>query len=70
MSPLGPKVTSVGLSNRFSASPAVRRLPKTIFTRQFGFLAGVLIANDDDMPQWNPCDEFADERQTALQALK
>lgn len=37
---------------------------------EFGFLAGTLIANDDDMPSWNAGDEFEDERQRALEALE
>lgn len=37
---------------------------------EFGFLAGMLIANQDRMPQWNPGDEFAAARQQALEALQ
>ena len=29
-------------------------------------VAGVLIANDDDLPQWNPGDEFEAARLEAL----
>ncbi len=36
---------------------------------EFGFLAGMLIANDDHMPQWQPGDEFADARAAALKAV-
>jgi Zn-dependent M28 family amino/carboxypeptidase len=36
---------------------------------EFGFLAGVLIANQDHLPRWHPGDEFEDERQQALEAL-
>ena len=36
---------------------------------EFGFLAGVLIANQDDMPRWNPGDEFEAARQQAIEAL-
>jgi Zn-dependent M28 family amino/carboxypeptidase len=35
---------------------------------QFGFLAGLIIANADAMPTWNPGDEFEAARQTALAA--
>lgn len=36
---------------------------------EFGFLASVLIANQDDLPQWHAGDEFEDERKAALAAL-
>lgn len=36
---------------------------------RFGFLATVLIANQEQMPRWNPGDEFEDERRAALEAL-
>jgi Zn-dependent M28 family amino/carboxypeptidase len=35
---------------------------------QFGFLAGLTIANADAMPTWNPGDEFEAARQAALAA--
>ena len=37
---------------------------------EFGFLAGVLIANQDEMPQWNEGDEFAAAREEALEAVR
>ena len=36
---------------------------------QFGFHAGLLIANDDRLPQWNAGNEFEAARRTALEAL-
>jgi Zn-dependent M28 family amino/carboxypeptidase len=35
---------------------------------QFGFLAGLMIANADAMPTWNPGDEFEAARKAALAA--
>jgi hypothetical protein len=35
---------------------------------RFGFLAGLLIANDDALPAWRPGDEFEAARLEALQA--
>jgi Zn-dependent M28 family amino/carboxypeptidase len=35
---------------------------------QFGFLAGLIVANADAMPTWNPGDEFEAARQKALAA--
>ncbi len=37
---------------------------------EFGFLAGMIIANRDEMPRWSPGDEFEAERLRALQALE
>jgi len=37
---------------------------------EFGFLAGVLIANQDEMPQWNEGDEFEAARKRALEAVE
>jgi Zn-dependent M28 family amino/carboxypeptidase len=37
---------------------------------QFGFLAGLLIANGDAMPAWRPGDEFESARLRALEALR
>ncbi|HEX7038226.1 MAG TPA: M28 family metallopeptidase [Pseudomonadales bacterium] len=37
---------------------------------EFGFLAGALIANQDEMPRWNPGDEFEAARQKALAAVQ
>ena len=36
---------------------------------RFGFLAGLLIANSDDLPAWRPDDEFEAARLEALNAL-
>src|SRR5688572_27294940 len=36
---------------------------------RFGFYAGVIVANDDALPQWNPGNEFEAARRTALQAV-
>ena len=36
---------------------------------RFGFLMGVLIANDDRLPSWTPGDEFEGARQRALAEL-
>lgn len=36
---------------------------------RFGFLAGLIVANDDDIPSWNPGDEFEAARQKALAEL-
>ncbi len=33
---------------------------------RIGFFAGVLVANDDKMPAWNPGDEFEAARKAAL----
>jgi Zn-dependent M28 family amino/carboxypeptidase len=35
---------------------------------RFGFYAGLIVANDDALPQWNPGDEFEAARRTALEA--
>ncbi len=35
---------------------------------RFGFHAGLLVANDDALPQWNPGDEFEAARRAALEA--
>jgi Zn-dependent M28 family amino/carboxypeptidase len=37
---------------------------------RFGFFAGLIVANADDMPAWNPGDEFEAARQDALEALR
>jgi len=37
---------------------------------QFGFWAGLIIANDDEMPRWHPGDEFEAARLEALDALR
>jgi hypothetical protein len=34
-----------------------------------GFLTGLAIANADDMPTWNPGDEFEAARRQALEAV-
>jgi len=36
---------------------------------RLGFLAGLIVANQDEMPTWNPGDEFEAARQEALSAL-
>jgi Zn-dependent M28 family amino/carboxypeptidase len=36
---------------------------------QFGFYAGLIIANDDALPQWNAGNEFEAARQAALEAV-
>ncbi|NIW23397.1 MAG: peptidase M28, partial [Gammaproteobacteria bacterium] len=36
---------------------------------RFGFLAGTLIANGDELPAWRPGDEFEAARLQALDAL-
>jgi Zn-dependent M28 family amino/carboxypeptidase len=36
---------------------------------QFGFLAGLLVANDDALPQWNAGNEFEAARRAALEAV-
>ncbi len=36
---------------------------------EFGFLAGMLIANQNRLPQWAPGDEFEDKRQAALKQV-
>ncbi len=36
---------------------------------RFGFWAGLIIANEDGMPRWNPGDEFEAARLAALEAL-
>ena len=36
---------------------------------QLGFWCGLIIANDDDLPSWNPGDEFEAARKAALAAL-
>lgn len=36
---------------------------------RLGFFAGVLLANDDKMPTWNPGDEFEAARKAALDAV-
>ncbi len=36
---------------------------------RFGFLAGLMIANSDDLPAWHPGDEFEAARLAALEAL-
>ena len=36
---------------------------------RFGFLAGVIVANDDALPQWNPGNEFEAARRAALEAV-
>jgi Zn-dependent M28 family amino/carboxypeptidase len=35
---------------------------------RFGFLAGLLVANDEALPQWNPGNEFEAARRAALEA--
>jgi hypothetical protein len=35
---------------------------------RFGFYAGLLVANDDALPQWNAGNEFEAARLTALEA--
>ena len=35
---------------------------------RFGFYAGLIVANDDSLPQWNPGNEFEAARRAALQA--
>ena len=35
---------------------------------QFGFLVGLLVANAEAMPTWNPGDEFEAARKAALEA--
>jgi len=36
---------------------------------RFGFWAGLIVANADELPQWNPGDEFEAARKAALQAV-
>jgi hypothetical protein len=36
---------------------------------RFGFHAGLLIANDDALPRWNPGNEFEAARRAALAAV-
>jgi hypothetical protein len=36
---------------------------------RFGFHAGLLLANDDEMPRWNAGNEFEAARLTALEAV-
>jgi Zn-dependent M28 family amino/carboxypeptidase len=36
---------------------------------RFGFYAGLIVANDDALPQWNPGNEFEAARRAALQAV-
>jgi Zn-dependent M28 family amino/carboxypeptidase len=36
---------------------------------QLGFWSGLIIANEDEMPTWNPGDEFEAARKTALEAV-
>lgn len=36
---------------------------------RFGFWAGLIVANAEEMPSWNPGDEFEAARQRALEAL-
>jgi Zn-dependent M28 family amino/carboxypeptidase len=36
---------------------------------RFGFLAGLLVANDDSLPQWNAGNEFEAARRAALEAV-
>jgi Zn-dependent M28 family amino/carboxypeptidase len=45
------------------------RLDGMIEDARFGFWAGLIVANADEMPQWNPGDEFEATRQAALEAL-
>jgi Zn-dependent M28 family amino/carboxypeptidase len=35
---------------------------------RFGFFAGLLVANDDALPQWNPGNEFEAARRAAIEA--
>jgi Zn-dependent M28 family amino/carboxypeptidase len=37
---------------------------------RFGFWAGLMVANDDDLPVWHPGDEFAAARRAALDSLR
>lgn len=37
---------------------------------RFGFWVGLIVANDDAMPQWRPGDEFEAARRRAIDALK
>ncbi|MBN1237349.1 MAG: peptidase M28, partial [Gammaproteobacteria bacterium] len=37
---------------------------------RFGFWAGLIVANADELPVWNPGDEFEAARQEALDALR
>jgi Zn-dependent M28 family amino/carboxypeptidase len=37
---------------------------------RFGFWAGLIVANEDEMPRWNPGDEFEAARLDALEALR
>jgi Zn-dependent M28 family amino/carboxypeptidase len=37
---------------------------------RFGFLAGLIVANDDALPQWNAGNEFEAARLAALQAVR
>ena len=37
---------------------------------RFGFYAGVIVANDDALPQWNAGNEFEAARRAALEAVR
>ena len=37
---------------------------------RFGFWAGLIVANADELPQWNPGDEFEAARREAIEALR
>ena len=36
---------------------------------RFGFWAGLVVANADELPEWNPGDEFEAARKAALEAV-
>jgi hypothetical protein len=37
---------------------------------RFGFYAGLILANDDEMPTWNPGNEFEAARNAAIAAVE
>ena len=37
---------------------------------RFGFYAGLIVANDDALPQWNAGNEFEAARRAALEAVR
>lgn len=46
------------------------RFDGMVLDAAFGFWAGLVIANDDEMPRWNPGDEFEAARRAAIEAIE